>query len=71
MITLVARWLHWALCNFIALKRAIKSFVVSLVDPFFIECIVLDKDATHYSTSKFHDIHSIQGCFWWFYVCRL
>ena len=29
-------------CNFIALKRAIKYFVVSLVDPFFVDCIVLD-----------------------------
>ena len=46
-------------CNFIALKRAIKFFVVSLVDPFFMEYIVLYKDTTHYSTSNFHDIHSI------------
>ena len=46
-------------CNFIALKRAIKYFVVSLVDPFFVDCIVLDKDTTHYSTSKFHDIRSM------------
>ena len=40
------------LCNFIALKRAIKFFV-SLVDPFFVDCIVLDRDTTHYSTGKF------------------
>ena len=40
----------------------IKFFiVVSLFDPSFVDCIVLDKDTTHYSTSKFHDIHSIQG----------
>ena len=49
-------------CNFIALKRAIKCFVVSLFDPFFVDCIVLDKDTTHYSTSKFHDMHGIQEC---------
>ena len=52
---------YWSMvsCNFIALKRAIKFFVVSLVDPFFMEYIVLYKDTTHYSTSNFHDIHSI------------
>ena len=44
---------------------------MSLFDPFFVNCIVFDKDTTHYSTSKFHDIHGIQGRFWWFYICRL
>ena len=39
-------------CNFIALKRAIKFFVVSLVDPFFVDCIVFDKDTTHYSIAS-------------------
>ena len=43
-------------------------FVVALIDPFFVDCIVLDKDTTHYSTRKFHDIHGIQGPLWWFYV---
>ena len=47
------------------------SFDVSFVDPSFVDCIVLDKDITHYSTSKFHDIHGIQGRLWWFYICRL
>ena len=50
-------------CNFIALKRAIKFFVVSLVDPFFVDCIVFDKDTTNYPTSKFHDIHCIRDAF--------
>ena len=52
--------------NFIALKRAIKFFDISLVDPFFVDCIVLGKSTTHYSTSKFHDIHGIQRRLWWF-----
>ena len=51
--------LHGMLCNFIALKRAIRFFDISLFDPVFVDCIVFDKDTTHYSTSKFHDIHSI------------
>ena len=46
-------------CNFIGLKRTLKVFVVSLVDPFLVDCIVFDKDTTHYSTSKFHDINGI------------
>ena len=46
-------------CNFVALKRAIKFFAVSLVDPFTVDCIILDKDITHYSTGKFYDKHSI------------
>ena len=45
--------------------------VASPVDPFFVDCIILDKDTTHYSISKFHDIHGIQRCLWWFYVCHL
>ena len=39
--------LHLALCNFIYLKRAINFFVVLFIDPFFVDCIVLDKDTTH------------------------
>ena len=39
-------------------------FVVSLFDPFFVDCIVFDKDTTYYSTSKFHDIHGNWGIFW-------
>ena len=39
--------LHLALCNFIYLKRAINFFVVSFVNPFFVDCIALDKDTTH------------------------
>ena len=54
----VGLWCH----AFLLPLRGRQSFVVvSLVDPFFVDCIVLDKDTTHYSTSKFHDIHSIQG----------
>ena len=41
---------------------------MSLFDPFFVDYIVLDKDTPHYSTSKFHDIHTIQGRLWSFYV---
>ena len=57
--------------NIIALKRAINAFVESLIDPFFVDCIVRDKDTTHYSTSRFHDIHDIHGHLCWFYVCCL
>ena len=55
--------LHLTLCNFIALKRAIKFFAVSLVDPFFVDCIVLDKATTHYSSGKFHDIQASRDAF--------
>ena len=64
----VGLWCH----AFLLPLRGRQSFVVvSLVDPFFVDCIVLDKDTTHYSTNKFHNIHSIQRCFWPFYVCHL
>ena len=42
-----------------SLKRTMKFLVVTLVDPFFVDCIVLDKSTTYYSTSRFHDIHGI------------
>ena len=58
--TPVRKDLHLVFCHFIALKRAIDFVVVSLVDPFIADCIVFDKDTTHYSTSKFYDKHGIQ-----------
>ena len=58
-------------CNFIVLKSAINYFVVSLFDLIFVDCIVFDKETTHYSTNKFHDIYCIQRRLWWFFICRL
>ena len=48
-----------------------KIFVASLVDPFLVDCIIFHQHSSTDCTGKFHDIHSIQGCLWWFYVCRL
>ena len=50
--------LHLALCNFIALRDH-KIFVVSLFDPFFVDCIVIPQHPSTDSTGKFHDIHGI------------
>ena len=61
-------WCHVILLPF---KGAKKFFVVSLIDPFFVDCIIFEKDTTYYSTSKFHDIHGTHRLLWWFYVCRL
>ena len=65
-----AGYLHFALCNFIAL-RGHKIFVASPVDPFFVDFTIFHQYPSTYSTDKFHDIHSIHGCLWRFYVCRL
>ena len=45
--------------NFIVLKRAITFCCSTLVDPFPVNCIVLDKDTTHYFTRNFHNIYGI------------
>ena len=45
-----------------------KLFVTSLVDPFFVDCIIVYQHPSTDSISKFHDIHGIQECFWWCYV---
>ena len=52
-------------CNFYCPLRVINFFV----DLVFVDCIVLDKDTTQYSSCKLHVIHGIQGRLWWFYVC--
>ena len=62
-----AFYLHLALCNLILL-RGHKIFVVSLVDPFFIDCVTFYEHPTTYSTAKFHDIRGIQGYLSRFYV---
>ena len=46
-------------------------FVVSPVDPSFVECIIFHQHHSTDSTGKFHDIHGIQRCPWQFQFCRL
>ena len=51
--------LHLALYNFIAPNGAIKFFVVSLVDPFFVDYIIFHQYSPINSAGKLHNIHSI------------
>ena len=46
-------------------------FVVSLFDPFLVDCIVFYQYSSADSTGKLHDIHGIKGHLWWLFVCRL
>ena len=39
-------------------------FIVSFVDPFFVGYIIYHQFPSTDSTSKFYDIHGIQGCLW-------
>ena len=66
-IRLMFFYLHLALCDFIGL-RGHNVFVLSLIDPFFVDCIIFHRYSSTYSIDKFHDIHSIQRSLWWFYV---
>ena len=53
-------------CVILLPLRGHKNFVVSLVDPFFIDCVTFHEYPSTYSTAKFHDIHGIQGYLWRF-----
>ena len=57
-------------CVILLPLRGHKIFVVSLVDPFFIDWVTFHEHPSTYSTAKFHDIHSIQGYLWRFYIYR-
>ena len=46
-------------------------FVVSLFDPFLVDCIVFYQYSSADSTGKLHDIHGIKGHLWWLFVRRL